>query len=359
MKIGIVTYHRTNNYGACLQAVATRLFLEQMGHEAYYVDYWPKYHADTYKVFAWGNLKRYNLKGKIDYLISAFSNISEKRERVENFNLFLSEHILPYCKPTTEQFDAILYGSDQIWRKQSALKDYNPVYFGKNDFNTSKNIAFAASMGILPKNEADKEKIRVLVSHLNHIAVREENLKQLLSSMGIDNVERIVDPTILLSGSEWANKLCITKSTGKPYLLVYAITKPAFDMKQIEQFAKERNLEIKMLSGSAKSKNQKNVYSTADPIQFLSLIYNAQYTFVSSFHGLAFSILFHKEVYASYFNNSNRAETLLNTIGLRCRLLEPLAIVTEQPHIDYTSVDEVLSRERSHVSSLLNNYLDE
>lgn len=359
MKIGILTYHRTNNYGACLQAVATRLFLEQMGHEACYVDYWPQYHADTYKVFALSNLKRYNFKGKIGYLFSAFSNLSEKRERINNFNKFLSVYILPYCKPTTEQFDAILYGSDQIWRKQSALKDYNPVYFGKNDFSTRNHIAFAASMGNLPKKEADKEKIRGLVSHFNHIAVREENLRKLLFSIGVENVERIVDPTILLTGDDWANKLNIPKYTGKPYILIYAVTKPAFDMKQIEKFASDRNLEIKILSGSAKSSNNKNVYSTADPLQFLSLIYNAQYTFVSSFHGLAFSILFHREVYASYFKNSNRAETLLDTIGLRSRLLEPMTILKEQPHIDYDSVDQILLKERSRVSTLLNMYLNE
>lgn len=358
MKIGIVTYHRTNNYGACLQAVATRLFLEQMGHEAFYVDYWPQYHADTYKVFALSNLKRYNLKGKIDYIITAFSNLSEKKERVENFNKFLLTYILPYCRSTTEQFDALLYGSDQIWRKQSALKDYNPVYFGKNNFKTTNHIAFAASMGILPDNDAEKEKIRDLISHLNHISVREENLRQLLLSMGVNNVERFVDPTILLTGMDWAYKLNITQYTGKPYLLVYAVTKPAFDMKQITKFANDRNLEIIILSGSAKSSKKQNVNCTADPIQFLSLIYNAQYTFVSSFHGLVFSILFHKEVYASYFNNSNRAETLLNTIGLRSRLLDPMAIITELPRIDYNSVEEVLSRERLRISTILISYLN-
>ena len=51
MKIGIVTYHRTNNYGAVMQALATRFVLEDMGHEAYYVDYWPEYHKEMYQVF--------------------------------------------------------------------------------------------------------------------------------------------------------------------------------------------------------------------------------------------------------------------------------------------------------------------
>ena len=51
MKIGILTYHRTLNYGGCLQALALRKALEEIGHEVYYVDYFPDYHKRQYSVF--------------------------------------------------------------------------------------------------------------------------------------------------------------------------------------------------------------------------------------------------------------------------------------------------------------------
>ena len=51
MKIGIVTYHRSLNYGAVMQSLATRFALEEMGHEVYYVDYWPDYHRKIYECF--------------------------------------------------------------------------------------------------------------------------------------------------------------------------------------------------------------------------------------------------------------------------------------------------------------------
>ena len=38
MKIGIITYHCSNNYGAQLQAYATCHFLQKMGHEAEVID---------------------------------------------------------------------------------------------------------------------------------------------------------------------------------------------------------------------------------------------------------------------------------------------------------------------------------
>ena len=69
MKIGILTYHRTLNYGACLQSIATRVLLERMGHDAYYVDYWPEYHKRMYNVVNWYNFVHGSLFGNIKYLM--------------------------------------------------------------------------------------------------------------------------------------------------------------------------------------------------------------------------------------------------------------------------------------------------
>ena len=55
MKIGILTYHRSHNYGALLQAIATRIVLKKMGHDAYYIDYWPDYHRRMYAIKSGAN----------------------------------------------------------------------------------------------------------------------------------------------------------------------------------------------------------------------------------------------------------------------------------------------------------------
>lgn len=38
MKVGILTYHWANNYGAVLQAYALLSKLKEMGHDAYIID---------------------------------------------------------------------------------------------------------------------------------------------------------------------------------------------------------------------------------------------------------------------------------------------------------------------------------
>ena len=62
MKIGILTYHRSHNYGALLQAIALRHKLEQLGHEVYFIDYWPQYHQQIYKLFSKKECKNFPMK---------------------------------------------------------------------------------------------------------------------------------------------------------------------------------------------------------------------------------------------------------------------------------------------------------
>ena len=68
MKIGILTYHRSNNYGALLQAIALRKVLADMGHEVSFIDYWPAYHRHIYEAFSIASLKYRSLKGNYNYI---------------------------------------------------------------------------------------------------------------------------------------------------------------------------------------------------------------------------------------------------------------------------------------------------
>lgn len=67
MKIGIITYHKSHNYGALLQAIALRIKLVQMGHDVYFIDYWPLYHKQLYDFFSIKEMFNYGIKDAIKY----------------------------------------------------------------------------------------------------------------------------------------------------------------------------------------------------------------------------------------------------------------------------------------------------
>ena len=350
MKIGIVTYHRTNNYGACLQAVATRFVLEQMGHEVYYVDYWPKYHESKYSLFSFYKLRTGSWKSKLKYIRKSLKYPSQRKKRIQNFESFLKEYIYPYCRSVDEDFDVVLYGSDQIWRKQREIKAYNPFYFGKNALKAKRHVAYAASMGLLPSKKEDAEVIKELVSHLDAISVREKDLKLFLEDMGIHNIHHSLDPTLLLDKNIWDKEIPTQEYTGDKYILVYIMGTNGFDLHQIKLFAQRKNLKVIFLKGYATTKETETNIVSAGPIEFLRLIKNAEYVFTSSFHGLAFSIIYEKQVFASFVKNEGRARSLLSVLGIEERLLPTMSTIPLGiSNIDYSIVLKklIIAREKS------------
>ena len=341
MKVGILTYHRSHNYGALLQAIALRTVLTSLGHQVFYIDYWPAYHRHMYALFSFPwMMSRKGFKGKWRYLTSCIKNYVYRKERKENFDQFIEEYIVPYLSSLGDTYDVIVHGSDQIWRKQPEIGTYNPVYWGKSHINAPKKISYAASMGILPERESDKLKLKYLLSNLNGISVRERDLLDLVHSLGYNEARQDIDPTLLLKSEDWVKMFNLQKveSIGK-YALYYKI-KDSFDVSCLEQFAKSRGLMLKIIHSKAIGQNTDSQITTAGPRQFLELIYNAEFIFTSSFHGLAFSLLFHKQFLASFTNNAGRAASLLEALGLSDRMVVPHApILNEQCIIDYEKVD--------------------
>lgn len=343
MKIGILTYHRSHNYGALLQAIATRIVLEKMGHKAYYVDYWPGYHKRMYVLFNIREVIRKNLISSARYIYNFIRTYNIKKERRRKMNLFISRYIEPYCKPMSAEFDILLYGSDQIWRKQPEGIGYNPVYFGVHNIKTKKHVSYAASMGILPTTDQDKLYIKKLVSNIDSISVREQDLAQLLQSLNFKDVNVSLDPTLLIHAEQWLSIFNIKNSSDNKYVLYYCLQPNAFSIQEIESFAKKRNLSLKVIITDYKEKESEKYISTSAPDKFIELFSNAEFVFTSSFHGLVFSIIFNKPFYASFQNNSGRAQSLLEYLGLSSYLLPPQSKIDENySNIIYKEVNAKL-----------------
>lgn len=342
MKIGILTYHRTHNYGGCLQALATRLILESMGHEVYYIDYWPEYHRHFYSIFKKDVFLKLGLTSKIKYVVKFLLSYKIKNARKQSFEKYLNKYVMPYCKPTDEKFDIILYGSDQIWRKQSLSEhnDYNPVYFGQNVFCASKHICFSVSMGDVPQSFDDKNKICHWLKRFDKISVRERNLLQFVINLGYTDAIQTLDPTLLLNLKEWDSFFSLKDYKGPKYLLLYTL-RGDFDKSALEKFAEDNNLIIKQIFGSAEKRSTDVEITDADPIAFLNLIRNAEYVFTSSFHGMVFSLIYKKEFFVTFNSNKERAKSLLDTLGIAERYIDDTSEIPMCTHINY---DQVLSR---------------
>ena len=322
MKIGILTYHRAHNYGAVMQAIATRYVYESMHHDVSYIDYWPDYHKAGYQLFSTYIFRLIpSIKGKIIYSIEQLINLKRNIQRKKLFDIAIKKYITPYCVnyPSNVNFDIVIYGSDQIWRKQSTGA-FNPVYFADNPIDALRHVAYAASMGTICSKEEDKSFLKEKLKKFHMISVREESLAQLVGSVGYES-KVVYDPTLLLSKDEWNEIIPTKRMIQDDYLLFYNMQKDAFCYEAIQQLAKSKGL--KLIEIRPDSSHQKNVFSLIGPEEFISLIRYSSFIVTSSFHGLAFSIIYEKQFICSYSEKSDRAITLLTSLGLIDRFVTP------------------------------------
>jgi len=354
MKIGILTYHRSHNYGAVLQAVGLRLCLEEMGHEVHYVDYWPEYHRRMYAFFDSKAFARFDFLHKIRFLQLFAGKAPKIALRRRAFNRFIAEHIEPYCTPygPGEEFDVIVYGSDQIWRKQLAWNgQFNPVYFGFNELKAEGGVAYSPSMGIIDLNDDDYQFLHTVLAEkrFKKISARESDLRDTLLELGFKDVALTADPAFLPGRTRWESKF---RSLGERpvrdrYVLYYNLMDYSVNTEMVEELARSRGLRLLFLNAGVKKMFEgRNHISVAGPEEFMALIKHAEYVVTTSYHGLVFSIMFHRPFITGFKDNSGRARTLLDRLNLSGRFVDmstTLGSVNALPEIDWSDVDARLA----------------
>lgn len=114
------------------------------------------------------------------------------------------------------------------------------------------------------------------------------------------------------------------------------------------------------INGSVMAKDTPDAITSASPLELFNYIRNASVIFTSSFHALVFAIIYRKDFYASFANNASRAESLLNHLGIRNRLLPAgSSIPVIGGDIDYISVHKRLSLLRNESTNYLEKVIEE
>jgi hypothetical protein len=352
MKIGILTYHRSHNYGAVLQAFALKKFLLQNGFiDVKFIDYFPDFHKSMYSNIKPKKFADLSLKGKImyyKYLIKYFlpEYISQQR-RINSFNRFIKKKIISKNPGSCDsEYDIIIYGSDQIWRKEKKAtpQGFKKIYFGSVPLKAKKKIAFSASMGIIELNNDDKEFLKIALKNFNAISVREIQLKNELKKISDLPIEHTVDPVLLLKDS-W---LLYTKKINyrKEYILVYNLFNDDILNEIAKQVSEKYSYELVYLTGKIDRINRnKKVKYNVNPLEFITLISNSKFVITSSYHGVLFSIIFEKQFYCYLDWNIDRVKSVLNLLGLSERFVTNDPVLNLKDKIDYKRVNKILEKE--------------
>ena len=363
MKIGIVTCHRAHNYGAVLQAYALKTYLTKLGHEVEFADFVPAYFSASKDVprrpFFKSSFKQQLLYPK--YLYKWWWPAYKlKSQRYSRFESFIRRYII--SKPLDyrqQQFDMAVYGSDQIWSKEpldNGTTYFDSAYWGDNTISAKKKITYSASMGVMRITPDDHAFVESHLDQFASVAIREQELYDYLLNNSLVDSDKLfltIDPVFILDKADW-EKMVPARIVHTPYLLFYDFQIDAETTKMVQQIAAERNLRIIRITDGVVTTDKIDGYMpTAGPMDFLSLIYYADFVVSSSFHGTAFSIIFGKQFVARQVWNTSRVQSLLNKLNIDNRFIQDIENYKNLGVIDYQNIQDTLKSLVSHSQKYL------
>lgn len=206
MKIAILTLPLHTNYGGILQAYALQTVLERMGHEVWVIDSPRFLHLPFYKL-PFSYIKRFLRKYVLGKRIRIFYEQYHNRTYpiiIQNLQPFIDKHIhrlevTDLSSLNKYNFEAIVVGSDQIWRPQYYPQIENAYLKFAKRWNV-KRISYAASYGAEEWEYTPKQTVHCmeLIKQFDAVSVREESGMILCSKYLGVKAQHVLDPTMLL-----------------------------------------------------------------------------------------------------------------------------------------------------------------
>ena len=362
MKIAILTLPLHTNYGGILQCYALQTVLERQGYDVKVLTK-PLYTRTYYIIWFFAIIKRFFkrifLGEKISILYAPYQ-LEIKNVR-KNTNLFIDRYIHKYLtrslsKKILKKFDAIIVGSDQVWRaKYVNVEDYFLSFLGDEKI---KRIAYAASFGVDNISEYSLEQLEKcihLLRKFDYVSVRELSGVNICHRYFNINAIQLLDPTLLLAPNDYLS-LIDKKNVNEPLgnMLVYILDKTDEKVQLVNKIAAERGLVPFWIGIENKNESLSTGYSVKISVeQWLYSFEKADFVFTDSFHGCAFSILFNKQfiVIGNKERGMSRFTSLLSIFQLDERLIYSKndyenRIINLSTDIDYKIINNILSIER-------------
>lgn len=353
MKIKTLTTYDVYNYRASLQAYALQTYLTDIGNDVEIINYQPEYLTRKYD-YKWVNPESWmsrNIVTRFIYRILKYvqrqTTLGRKRKFDEFNHKILKEtkrKYLTYDDLCQNPPEAELYivGSDQIWNVFYETGRDKAFYL---DFvNNGVKASYAASFSFLDIDDENLERIRKSLSTFKVVSVREYQGLDILNKMGI-NGTWVLDPVFLLSVDKWKKLMSDFKKT-EPYLLVYDFEGNSLLETFAKNYAKQKGLKIYSITDTYPRLYADRNFNSAGPKEFLSLIYNCDAFVSNSFHGTAFSIIFHKPVFV--FNRhrhkvNSRMQSLVKLFGLENCIISDYTDSEKAMKVsfDFSSIDRI------------------
>ncbi len=330
--IGVVSYNihcNFTNYGSALQSWALTQTINKLGKgkwKAKLVDYCPDILADKDTLNPMKNMWDKDEKSRKMCELS----LPAIKENYKKFNKFYNEQFEKTKKEYTsknfndikkeEDIERFVCGSDTIFCIDEFGLD-DGYYANYEVMKNGYSISYAASFGDSHFDNDSYNELNKKLQNFRALGLRENIMVPYVKKHTKVDVERVIDPTLLLDGNEY-DKITAPKLEKEKYVLLYARRRNYKMAEFAEKLAKENNWKIIEISLQATNASKHKMFYEAGVEEFLSLVKNAEFVVTNSYHGMIFSVQFKKQfVIFSREQCNTKIDELMELLGLKDRIL--------------------------------------
>jgi hypothetical protein len=380
MKIAILTQPLGHNYGGLIQNWALQQQLIKLGHEPITIHCRKISRSRRRKlkdlvwcsaVLLFTGFKRNGFKSDPTLTDPRYSQL--RRFIVDHMNV-TEPLIPPLTFKSIEQLncDAIIVGSDQVWRPSYSpnLLNYFCDFLPENAKQV--RIAYAASFGSSEKEFSERLKFACaeLLQQFEAVSVREESAVTLCQRLFGVLPEHVVDPVLLLQEQDFLSLFDEEAVVSEKHIATYLLDVNLEKVNVANVVADFLKLDLRYLTpyaGQGRLAKLKALSAEYEcPSQCLSKIKYSAFVVTDSFHGLCFSLIFRRPfvVMGNVNRGLDRFNSILSLVGLSERLLSSDASEQEIQQlllvpIDWEDVHERLDRFRARSLRFLRDALNQ
>lgn len=331
MKIGIITFHASFNYGSMLQAYALHKVLSDLGHNAEIINFRSTEQRKMYHHPINLQSKEWSKVHMLMHYILHFHDYIPQIKKWNLYNAFLKKYLthtrifrtVDELRQYDFKYDYLVIGSDQIWNTN--CRDFSETYLGNFLDKKIKKVAYAPSMGPYPELQ-DINYFKDNLRDFSAVSVREiKTRKILIDNQVFHDIHLTLDPTLLLEDIDYDSLTTDNPLIDGDYLFFYEpFIRPKF-LKIALDFGIQLGYKVVVDRSYQPDsfKGYKNIvfYTEVGPKEFINLIKYAKVIIAHSLHAVLFSIIYRKNFYAIDGDKDSRMNTVLSSFGLEKRAI--------------------------------------
>lgn len=326
--IGTVSYNiysNFTNYGSALQTWALHQVIKKTGNTPILVDYCPDILIDKNPLNPYKNMwdQSDEAKRMVELTLPAI------RENYMKFDVFYHDRFdRTTMKYTSQNFNEIIKegierfvcGSDTIFCPDEFGIDDG--YYANYEVMRGNSVSYAASFGDPHFTDETYQLLDQRIRNFKALGIRENLMISYLKAHTDVPVQRVIDPTLLLTPEDY-DPIIAERQLEDKYLLLYSRRYSPKMEEYAEQLAREKGLKIVDISLRAVNAEKGHIMRyDAGVEEFLSLVKHAEYIVTNSFHGMIISVQFRRPfVVFSREQCDNKIAEVLSLFGLLDRIL--------------------------------------